>query len=127
MNTIDNEDLKKFGCHQKSTNDIGIDMIDICSLTGKVGKISGYSNIVEIDNFVEDIVNNINQSDFKNSKSMLMMFSLNDNYDLQEIKEAIDKLNTMVPDECKTIFGIDITTELDEKSIGYRILLAGIE
>lgn len=108
------------------TNEINIDLDDINLILNNQGKISGYSNIVEIKYLIDDILQNIPVDEFKNAKGIMCTYVSNENISMLDISDAMEKINELIPNDCEVIFGTSSTDDLSINEIGYKILLTGI-
>ena len=107
-------------------NDINVEIEDINSAIDIKGKISGYSNNVNVEDLITDIRKNISDYEFKNAKTIILIFHTNPNINISVINKLMDILNEITSNETDIIFGTNIKDSLDTNIIGYRILLTGI-
>ncbi len=128
MNTdSNNKKVIEYGCKKDSLSGINIDIVDICMVMSIKGKVGGYSNLVSKDNFIDDVFENISESDFKNSQSMTLIASVNPKSNLEIIEELLNTIFAIVPESCETRFGIVSSADIQGQDVGYKILLTGIE
>ena len=128
MNTnSNNKKVIEYSCHKDSLSGLNMDIVDICMVMSIKGKVGGYSNIVSKDDFIDNVFENISESDFKNSQSMTLMASLNPKSDLDIIEKFMNILYTLVPERCETRFGVAFSADMKEGDVGYKILLTGIK
>ncbi len=128
MNTdSNNKKVIEYGCQKNSLSGLNMEIVDICMVMSINGKVSGYSNIMSKDDFINDLFENISESDFNNSQSMTLMAALNSKSNLEIIEELQNTIYTIVPKSCETRFGIAFSANIKEKDVGYKILLTGIE
>ena len=120
-------------CSSKSSNEIENNSININNMEGIIhllshkGRISGYSNIVNMNYLYNDIVKNISKNDISNAKGMVFIFIVNEFTSMFELSDIMEKLHEFFPYEMEATFDTIDTKDLNENEIGYRILVTGIE
>ena len=115
---------QKYNC-TKEGKGIILEMTDICLLLSKTGKVSGYTNIINIEYVIDDIANNISRYDLYKAKSMLVSLDIGRNISLLQINNLMQDIFDICSEQCEILFGIIYNNDIDN-NIGYKILLTGI-
>ena len=110
----------------QNNHDITIEIEDINYAIDTEGKISGYSNTISIKDCISDLKNNISEDDFKNAKNIILIFHMNQNIELQILREIMEFIDKVANINADIVFGTNTKNNLDTSMIGYRILLTGI-
>jgi len=111
---------------QNDPTDINVDFNDLNMALNVPGKVGGYANITNIEDFYDDITLNIPSDDLANATYIVCIYFINPNISMFNISDVMEKLYDSFSD-VEMIFGTYTTEDLKVNEIGYRILITGIQ
>lgn len=107
--------------------DVGIDLsrADMCMLLEHKGRISGYYNIVNADNFKENILDKL-KKDLTNAKCVIVSFLINKESTVN-IDELILFMKDIINDECSYTFSTDYEEKHQIDKLEFTVLMSGLK
>lgn len=107
-------------------NNIRIDDEDYQTIFSHQGRIDGLVGSYKLDNLFDYIPDGFKES-IQNAKGVLIKFSMNSAASILSIVDLLEKINTIVDDNCDVIFGSKINDSLDVETVNVTIILTGLD
>ncbi|MCI0501271.1 MAG: hypothetical protein L0Y61_05950 [Epsilonproteobacteria bacterium] len=107
-------------------NNIRIDYEDYQTIFSHQGRIDGLVGNYKLDNLFDYIPDAFKES-IQNAKGVLIKFSMNSATSILTIVNFLEKINTIIDDNCDAIFGSKINDSLDVETVNVTIILTGLD
>jgi cell division GTPase FtsZ len=99
---------------------------DLNTILYHCGKISGYSNMVDIEDLQLDIKANINTNEIKKAKGAIIVFRIHPDIPIKNITQCIETICKNDKDDFDCIFDVQQVETLQQNRVHYFIFINGL-
>ncbi len=111
----------------KLSDDINIDMNDICELLKYDGRISGCSFESTIKNFNSNFANKVDISEIKSAKAIIILWIIHPDISIAIIGDMMEVCNELISDDCEVIMATHTLSAIAQNAVEMKIIMSGLD
>lgn len=111
----------------KLSDDINLDMNDICELLKYDGRISGYIFETTIKNLNSNFSNKIDISEIKSAKAIIILWVIHPDVSMAIIGNMMEMCNDLISDDCEVIMATHTLSAITQNSVEVKIIMSGLD
>lgn len=121
---------KKYKTLCDSFNDkdnINFDSKDFCMMLNNHGKISGYSNLIKIEEIFDDIVAHVDIEEMQTAKAIVFIYFANENVSMFAIGDLMERIHDILPKGLDIYFTVNTANNINVDYAEYRVIMTGLK